>query len=1037
MSILTDRTVCMDDTSGFQRHDAGPLRNASGDSVDSLALPADNDILRRFPLVAEVSRSRSIASSRTPRWHQFHSFAIHILCYALSLGGHVGWICTKAFSVCLGASLQGIGRTTQIKQGRALIFLTFLALNVPCVAGTLQSDSDDSIRAHIHQRTELHTLAGPQILATLVRELQLIAGWSAQLAVHSDLEAPAPHSTLVASVFTAGLWQCLCSQPSAIFLEAMHTVQLDLLKCLPLAGVSAYVSVLLTAVTSCVSVCRARSLYLGGRKSRMRAHRLCHSFSPLLQAAFSRPGEASITEALELYQFVYLQARCVQDPRPQVKGEQSVPSSFVYQLGSESLYIGQGAQVRGSSGYSGGVGRLREHLRGLRCVAQGTPTKERSRYLQLAPGCNSWLLLYFLAITPTTQVHALESAHIAYTRPLANNLNNAHLGRLRARYRQHPRARQRRHTRRKFEHSSEAHTALNQTWYDKRISTLCSQRMGFSQYLAARHRWQHLLQHRYGDLYDVLMQQRVQARQGFGPLNLTGSGNTILMLKWASTFPLVIPWELVCKARTNGTDYLYNVWEFTTLYPFWMDRVRVRSSLKSYLHSVKLPTPVSSVVKVSHPSEVTSVKSWLARTVQQARPSRPAWATWAAKSVRIVVRPQLTLRRRLCNVARTFRRQDFQDLARFSLHDFHLAARGEDMERIPMNGRIPLITPTLPQPQRDNTQTSCRRWLSSQGLDKNTYPNYKCRRPRPAPPLPLDGRQYQALGEARQNFENRALEAQEPISFTVEDKDPNTLWRINGLYHLARWLHMIAKAPDRWRVVDTSKAAVVGWYRLLYDYTIPKPLRAKGEGPLNAEHVPYIYPTVKLKCWDGDHLPPVSGRHKCKKPQHSCFRNICSFVRLPSRSLYRSISRAFTFISNQMNPGWSFSSLDTAVPNLLDQYEHLVSAPASGPCLCRGCQTPMTCPGLVVGDAGQAYEAIAVDKIHECLDRLFAKLDASEKEGKRRCVTVMRTRRSHVFFGGSSTRRLWDRTVWYTSSIRRALEGFLGTRLFLVSGLVV
>eukprot|EP00959_Pyramimonas_sp_CCMP1952_P272189 5691018-Pyramimonas_sp.AAC.1 len=83
-----------------------------------------------------------------------------------------------------------------------------------------------------------------------------------------------------------------------------------------------------------------------------------------------------------------------------------------------------------------------------------------------------------------------------------------------------------------------------------------------------------------------------------------------------------------------------------------MDRVRARSSLKSYLHSVKLPAPISSVIKASHPSEVTPVKGWLARTVQQARPTRPARATWAAKSVRILVRPPLTLRRRLCVVAR-------------------------------------------------------------------------------------------------------------------------------------------------------------------------------------------------------------------------------------------------------------------------------------------------------------------------------------------------------------------------------------------------
>ena len=94
----------------------------------------------------------------------------------------------------------------------------------------------------------------------------------------------------------------------------------------------------------------------------------------------------------------------------------------------------------------------------------------------------------------------------------------------------------------------------------------------------------------------------------------------------------------------------------------------------------------------------------------------------------------------------------------------------------------------------------------------------------------------------------------------------------------------------------------------------------------------------------------------------------------------------------------------------------------------------MLVPGLVVGDAGQAYEAIALDRIYACLDRLF---DQLESEKTQRCVTVMRSQRSHVFFGGGVNQRLWDRTVWLLRSIRRALEGFLGMRLFVICGLVV
>ena len=122
--------------------------------------------------------------------------------------------------------------------------------------------------------------------------------------------------------------------------------------------------------------------------------KLCRSFSPLLQAALSRPGEASLNEAAELFQLVYLQARCFQGPRPKALECPPVSSSFACQLGSESSHIGQGALVRGPPRYLGGVGRFREHLRGLRRIALGAPTKEKSRYLQLAPGRASWLLVF-------------------------------------------------------------------------------------------------------------------------------------------------------------------------------------------------------------------------------------------------------------------------------------------------------------------------------------------------------------------------------------------------------------------------------------------------------------------------------------------------------------------------------------------------------------------------------------------------------------------------------------------------------------------
>eukprot|EP00959_Pyramimonas_sp_CCMP1952_P357081 7476916-Pyramimonas_sp.AAC.1 len=85
-------------------------------------------------------------------------------------------------------------------------------------------------------------------------------------------------------------------------------------------------------------------------------------------------------------------------------------------------------------------------------------------YFQLAPGCSTWTLLFFLTLVPTSAVHAVESAHAACTRPTANNLPTPHFGRLRARHRTHPRARRRRKEKRLGICTGLMETTLQQEW---------------------------------------------------------------------------------------------------------------------------------------------------------------------------------------------------------------------------------------------------------------------------------------------------------------------------------------------------------------------------------------------------------------------------------------------------------------------------------------------------------------------------------------------------------------------------------------------
>eukprot|EP00959_Pyramimonas_sp_CCMP1952_P080189 1676144-Pyramimonas_sp.AAC.1 len=122
----------------------------------------------------------------------------------------------------------------------------------------------------------------------MTRDIQAVAGWSSELAVHTNLRLHKPYSSSVASLYSAALWQVLCPLPSGVFIEAVHALQREALECATVSGVSSYVGVLALALTTCLTICRIRSLFTGGRKARGRARHLCHCLPPVLQSAFGR-----------------------------------------------------------------------------------------------------------------------------------------------------------------------------------------------------------------------------------------------------------------------------------------------------------------------------------------------------------------------------------------------------------------------------------------------------------------------------------------------------------------------------------------------------------------------------------------------------------------------------------------------------------------------------------------------------------------------------------------------------------------------------
>ncbi len=79
---------------------------------------------------------------------------------------------------------------------------------------------------------------------------------------------------------------------------------------------------------------------------------------------------------------------------------------------------------------------------------------------------------------------------------------------------------------------------------------------------------------------------------------------------------------------------------------------------------------------------------------------------------------------------------------------------------------------------------------------------------------------------------------------------------------------------------------------------------------------------------------------------------------MPGRKLWRGFARGLTFLVDRVSKGWGVRSLDTAFSEIRVAFEVLKANPASEACSCTRCGCAMVYPGVVVGDAGQAYEVI-------------------------------------------------------------------------------
>ena len=266
-----------------------------------------------------------------------------------------------------------------------------------------------------------------------------------------------------------------------------------------------------------------------------------------------------------------------------------------------------------------------------------------------------------------------------------------------------------------------------------------------------------------------------------------------------------------------------------------------------------------------------------------------------------------------------------------------------------------------------------------------------------------------------------------------EDKDPHSLWICNRKAMLARWVSQFWQARSRWTLTSASIDSIVVWYRLLHDHSVPR--RVRGPiSPVSASSLPYIYPTIKGKCWSPMTDSSRHTAHICTKPNHSCHRNICSFAKVASKATWRSFSRAYAFLVRVFFATWSFSSMDTYPRELADRFACLNSSQNKSEHRCLTCGVIMVTPGVLVADAGQAFEALDPSSIRKTNDVLF------DLAGSRKfCSTiqVLHGPKPQCAFGGDPKFPYRDRTICLLKSLRNMVEAFLGMTQFKLGKMVL
>ena len=222
-----------------------------------------------------------------------------------------------------------------------------------------------------------------------------------------------------------------------------------------------------------------------------------------------------------------------------------------------------------------------------------------------------------------------------------------------------------------------------------------------------------------------------------------------------------------------------------------------------------------------------------------------------------------------------------------------------------------------------------------------------------------------------------------------DDKHKKHMWVAPFACYM--WfLAYFAHVAPAWRLTKLTCEQANEWCWSVLDCLLGDRLKSFLGFARYSRVLPYVYGTVKSKCFQG-------AAWVCQKERHSCFRKVVSCAAWPMRKRWRYIHRALEFVMREVGGGDEVWSLREAA-DIISSRLQTAKVGQIKRCTCGRCGVKKTPVVAFTADAGQFFEVVSPRYANKIARTILAR---AARISQKYVVTVLRNAKRKAFFGGT------------------------------------